>query len=137
MTALAELIAHARTHSGAASDTELGGQVGVSRQTLNEWRAGEKRITDEHLARLIELAGADPSVAIQVRASLAKSAQERRLWTALARRIGVAATLAAAALLAIPSEAYDAGNAYYVKWRARLFPSRNHRHCTPPALATA
>lgn len=125
MTALAELIAQARLHSGAASDTELGSTVGVSRQTLNDWRGGEKRITDEHLARLIELAGADPSVAIKVRASLAKSAQERRLWTALARQLGVAATLAAAALIAVPSEVYAAGNAYYVKWRTRLIPSRN------------
>jgi len=120
MTTLNILIDKATTMCTPPNGAELGRRLGLTRSSVSVWKQGGA-IKEKHLTALIELAHADPSVAIQVMREQATTAAERHVWGALARQLGVAATLAAVTLLAVPSGVYATGNAYYVKWRARLF----------------
>lgn len=93
MDTLSGLLNAARTKCGADSELAFGKKIGVSRQTLHDWRTGAQRISDEHLAKLIDLADTTPATALLVRAEQAKSAQEKALWSRLARQLGAAAAL--------------------------------------------
>lgn len=79
----------------------LADRLNVSRQTLHDWRTGKKRITDEHLARVIDAAHGEAVDAVQVRREAASTRSERHLWETLARQLGAAATLAAVALFPV------------------------------------
>lgn len=108
MNALNRLLDAAQRNCDPPTVVALKDRLGVSRQTLYDWRAGERTPIDEHLAHLIEIAQADASEAVLVRKESAKSAHERAMWRSLARQLGAAATLAVAALLPIRASA-DAG----------------------------
>ncbi|ATB58725.1 putative filamentous phage Phi Lf replication initiation protein II [Xanthomonas citri pv. fuscans] len=65
------------------------------------WRKGGK-ITDAHLMALIELAQADPALAVKVRQEEAASPAEQKAWSALWDRLSpVTTVIGALALVAI------------------------------------
>ncbi|SOO16944.1 hypothetical protein XFF7766_970005 [Xanthomonas citri pv. fuscans] len=65
------------------------------------WRKGGK-ITDTHLMALIELAQADPALAVKVRQEEAASPAEKKAWSALWDRLcPVTTVIGALALVAI------------------------------------
>lgn len=92
MKTISKLIDDARKACGRDSDMALAEKLGVSRNSVSVWRKGGK-ITDEHLAALIELSKADPSEAIKVRAEQASSKAEIRLWNHMLTRLASAAML--------------------------------------------
>lgn len=65
------------------------------------WRKGGK-ITDTHLMALIELAQADPALAVKVRQEEAASPAEKKAWSALWDRLSpVTTVIGALALVAV------------------------------------
>ena len=94
MDTLSALLKAAKSATDANTVQAVADRLGVSRQTVYTWKRGELEIDDEHLARLIELAGADPSAAIEVRRETAKSHRQRAMWTGVAKRLGMAAAVA-------------------------------------------
>lgn len=101
MSTLNRLLDAAKAHTEARTVQSVADRLGVSRQTLYDWKSGEVAISDEHLARLVELANAAPDEAIAVRKETAKSDHERALWRSLARRLTAAAVIALCAV-AVP-----------------------------------
>lgn len=81
------------------SDNCLAGVLGVTRATVSKWRGGGA-ITDEHLARLIEVAQADPALFVRVREEAAATAAEKALWGPLWDRLSPVTTKVAGVLLA-------------------------------------
>lgn len=92
MSRINHLIDAAQQACGLTSDNQLAGKLKVSRSAVSVWRKGGK-ITDEHLAALVELSKADPSEAIKVRAEQASSKAEIRLWNHMLTRLASAAML--------------------------------------------
>ena len=92
MDTLNTLIDQARATCDRDSDRALALRMKVTAQSLSVWRKGGK-ITDEHLATLIEMAKADPSLALKVRAEQASSKAEIRLWNHMLTRLASAAML--------------------------------------------
>lgn len=97
MTAINKLLDKARETCGLTSDMALGEKLKVSRSAVSLWRKGGV-IRDEHLTELIALAKADPAIAVQVMSEQARTKHEKSVWGALARQLGVAATVAAVTL---------------------------------------
>lgn len=64
------------------------------------WRKGGK-ITDAHLMALIDLAQADPALAVKVREEEAGSAVERKAWSALWDRLSPVTTVIGGLVLAV------------------------------------
>lgn len=118
MTELNKLLDKAKETRSLSSDAALAASLGLKRQSVFQWRQGGA-IGNTQLADLIALANAPESIAIAVHAEQAKSAAERRLWSRLARQLGVAATLAVATLLPFTSNAgtslTDAPTRHYAK----------------------
>lgn len=94
MTTLQRLLKAAQTATDPATVQGVADRLGVARQTVYTWKRGDLEIADEYLAKLIEIAGADPSDAIAVRQESAKSARERSMWNSVAKRLGIAAAIA-------------------------------------------
>jgi len=92
MQTINRLIDAARKACDRESDMALAEKMKVARNSVSVWRKGGK-ITDEHLAALVELAKADPSEAIKVRAEQASSKAEIRLWNHMLTRLSAAALL--------------------------------------------
>ncbi len=122
------------------SDAAVAERLKVSRTTLMQWRTGDRRITDEHLMEVIELAKEDPALAVLVRQEMAKTKAEKKAWGALWDRLSAAAAVLALVMVATPgvarakaidSQGFSAGgqphSVYYVlrllAWLARLLPS--------------
>ncbi len=85
-----------------------------------QWRTGDRRITDEHLMEVIELAREDPALAVLVRQEMAKTKAEKKAWSALWDRLSAAAAVLVLVVVAAPGVAraksfeiksMDAGNA--------------------------
>ncbi len=95
MNALNKLLDDARKMCSRDSDAAIAERVKVSRNTLMQWRKGTVRITDDHLAALVELAKADELVMLQVRAEEANSTAARRAWSVLRDRLSAAAAVVA------------------------------------------
>lgn len=92
MQTINRLIDAARKACDRDSDMALAEKMKVARNSVSVWRKGGK-ITDEHLATLIELSKSDPSEAIRVRAEQASSKAEVRLWNHMLTRLASAAML--------------------------------------------
>src|SRR6476469_2695214 len=104
MEALKKLLSAAQRNCDPPTVIALKDRLGVSRQAIYDWRSGEKSISDEYLARVIELAGADMSVALDVRRESARSDHERAMWRSLSKRIGkTAAAVTLTSLLVLPA----------------------------------
>ena len=92
MDTLNRLLDQARSNCDRPSDRALSQRLKLTAQSVSVWRKGGK-ITDEHLAAVLELAKADPSEAIKVRAEQASSKAEIRLWNHMLTRLASAALL--------------------------------------------
>jgi len=110
MQTLSRLLAAAKATTEPPTMNALAARLGVSRQTLYDWKNAAQEIGGDHLARLIAFANAAPEAAIEVRREHAKSHHERAMWTTLARRLGTAAAVALCAV-AVPLMA-DGSMAY-------------------------
>lgn len=89
MPTLNKLIDNARKVCERESDNALALHMGVSRSAISVWRKSGK-ISDEHLATLIQLAQADPALAVAVRQEAATTPDERKLWGPLWDRLSPA-----------------------------------------------
>lgn len=94
MRTLEKLLDASLREQSLPSDRQLAKKIGVSPSAVSLWRQG-RVIKDEHLAAVLELAKADPSEAIKVRAEQASSKAEIRLWNHMLTRLAAAAMLGA------------------------------------------
>ncbi|KFA40080.1 hypothetical protein DF22_003332 [Xylella fastidiosa] len=92
MNTINKLLDKARETCKAKSDAKVAEKIKVSRQTMSKWRKDELRITDEHLALLIEIANADETIFAKVREEKAETATERRIWKSMLERLGATTT---------------------------------------------
>ncbi|WP_232521896.1 DUF3693 domain-containing protein [Xanthomonas campestris] len=101
MDTLNKLLDKARLSCSRDSDAAVAEALKVSRQTMMQWRSGARRITDEHLMTVIDLAQADPALAVLVRREGAETKAEKKAWTALWDRLSPVTTVIGAMVLAI------------------------------------
>jgi transcriptional regulator with XRE-family HTH domain len=101
MNTLNKLLDTARKMCDRDSDAALAEKLGVSRTTLMQWRRGERRITDEHLAALVAVGQADPALAVKVRQEGAETKAERALWGPLWDRLSPVTSTVAGVLLLV------------------------------------
>ncbi|WP_233492748.1 DUF3693 domain-containing protein [Xanthomonas oryzae] len=94
------MLDNARKACSRDSDNAIAISLGVSRNSVSVWRKGGK-ITDAHLMALIDLAQADPALAVKVREEEAGSAVERKAWSALWDRLSPVTTVVGAMVLAV------------------------------------
>ncbi|WP_139370939.1 DUF3693 domain-containing protein, partial [Xanthomonas cissicola] len=101
MDTINKLLDTARKACSRDSDNSVALSLGVSRNSVSVWRKGGK-ITDTHLMALIELAQADPALAVKVRQEEAASPAEKKAWSALWDRLSpVTTVIGALALVAV------------------------------------
>ncbi|ASK96797.1 DUF3693 domain-containing protein [Xanthomonas campestris pv. merremiae] len=100
MQTLNKLIDSARKICPRDSDRAVAQALKVTAQTVSVWRQRGK-ITDDHLMELINLAQADPALAVKVREESAQSKVERKAWSALWDRLSPVTTVIGAMVLAI------------------------------------
>ncbi|MBZ3515856.1 hypothetical protein IPQ68_21845 [Xanthomonas perforans] len=92
MDTINKLLDTARKACSRDSDNSVALSLGVSRNSVSVWRKGGK-ITDTHLMALIELAQADPALAVKVRQEEAASPAEKKAWSALWDRLSPVTTV--------------------------------------------
>ncbi|WP_104595188.1 DUF3693 domain-containing protein [Xanthomonas arboricola] len=100
MNTINKLLDTARKTCSRDSDNSVALTLGVSRNSVSVWRKGGK-ITDAHLMALIDLAQADPALAVKVREEEAGSVVERKAWGALWDRLSPVTTVIGGLVLAI------------------------------------
>ncbi|APP84818.1 hypothetical protein BI317_12255 [Xanthomonas hortorum pv. gardneri] len=100
MDTLNKLLDSARKMCPSDSDNSLSKVLGVTRSAVSMWRSGGK-VTDEHLAKLIELAQADPALFVRVRQEEAETPAQKKLWGPLWDRLSPVTTVIGAMVLAI------------------------------------
>lgn len=100
MQTLNKLIDTARRICVRDSDRAVAQALKVTAQTVCVWRQRGK-ITDEHLAALIQLAQADPALAVLVRQEAAVTPEEKKLWGPLWDRLSPVTTVIGALVLAV------------------------------------
>jgi hypothetical protein len=100
MDTINKLLDKARKVCVRDSDRAIAQTLGVTAQSVSVWRKGGK-ITDAHLMALIDLAQADPALAVKVREEEAVSQVERKAWSALWDRLSPVTTVIGALVLAI------------------------------------
>lgn len=100
MNTINKLLDSARKACDRDSDNAVALSLGVSRNSVSVWRKGGK-ITDTHLMALIELAHADPALAVKVREEEAGTPAERKAWSALWDRLSPVTTVIGGLVLAL------------------------------------
>ncbi|WP_241236558.1 DUF3693 domain-containing protein [Xanthomonas vesicatoria] len=100
MNTVNKLLDAARKVCDRDSDRAVAQRMKVSANSVFVWRKGGK-ITDAHLMALIDLAQADPALAVKVREEEAGSVVERKAWGALWDRLSPVTTVIGAMVLAI------------------------------------
>lgn len=100
MQTINKLLDAARKVCDRDSDRAVSQRLKVSANSVFVWRKGGK-ITDQHLMALIELAQADPALAVKVREEEAGTAAERKAWSALWDRLSPVTTVIGGLVLAI------------------------------------
>ncbi|MEA9606605.1 DUF3693 domain-containing protein [Xanthomonas campestris pv. plantaginis] len=100
MQTLNKLIDNARKICPRDSDRAVAQALKVTAQTVSVWRQRGK-ITDDHLMALIDLAQADPALAVKVREESAESKVERKAWGALWDRLSPVTTVIGGLVLAV------------------------------------
>lgn len=102
MATIAELIELARSTSGA-NQAEIASRLGRSRQTITNWKSGERVPEDDAVIALARLAGEDPDGWLAIAQAARTEGTPRKHWEAIARRLGIAASVALCAIgTAIP-----------------------------------
>ncbi|PPT53121.1 DUF3693 domain-containing protein [Xanthomonas arboricola] len=100
MTTLNKLLDKARKACPRDSDYSLSQELGLSRMAVSRWRNGA-RISQTELAKIIDMAQADPALAVQVLAEQESSPEEHRMWSAVWDRLSPVTTVIGAMVLAI------------------------------------
>jgi len=100
MNTLNNLLDAARKMCERDSDRAVSQRLKVSANSVFVWRKGGK-ITDTHLMALIELAQADPALAVKVREEEADTPAERKAWSALWDRLSPVTTVIGGMILAV------------------------------------
>lgn len=100
METLNSLLDKARKACERDSDRAIAMKLRVTAQSVSVWRKGGK-ITDTHLMALIELAQADPALAVKVRQEEAGTPAERKAWSALWDRLSPVTTVIGGLALAV------------------------------------
>lgn len=100
MNTLNKLLDSARKICERDSDRAVAQRLKVSANSVFVWRKGGK-ITDTHLMALIELAQADPALAVKVREEEAGTPAERKAWGALWDRLSPVTTVIGGLALAV------------------------------------
>lgn len=102
-------IDRALIRSGAPSDRTLGVELGLSPNSLTNYRTRRAWPSDQAMIRLAELAGIDPDVALMdLNAWRAKAEDVRDRYTNLARMLEKAGVAVAVAIVAIVGIAFPA-----------------------------
>ncbi|HWK52872.1 MAG TPA: DUF3693 domain-containing protein [Hyphomicrobiales bacterium] len=102
MNTLNKLLDKARKMCERDSDNALAIQIGVTRATVSKWRKGGN-IAPEQLARLIDLAQADPAIAVLVMQEQEAGPAEHRMWSAVWDRLSPVTTVIGVALMILPA----------------------------------
>lgn len=113
-------------------------ELGVKQTTISNYKVAVSQAAPHVIEKMARDLGENAAAWLAlVESERAKDAGDRRTWARVARQLGVAATLAAVTLMGFTSEAAAASNAYYVKFRARLFPTRAFHSNTLRMVPTA
>jgi len=135
---LNKILDNARKVCARDSDAAVAERLKVSRQTVMQWRSGARRITDEHLMAVIEIAHADPALAVLVRQEMAETKAEKKAWTALWDRLSPVTTVVGGLVLAVcmtpalarakplPIQGFSGseGGSMYIMLQARSLPKK-------------
>ena len=79
-----QLVAAAKNALAVKTDSEFSRRIGVSRQTVSNWKRGENCMDEKTAAELAELVEIDPRDAvIMVLAERAKTEKDRKFWLRL------------------------------------------------------
>ncbi|MCC5061870.1 DUF3693 domain-containing protein, partial [Xanthomonas campestris] len=100
MSTLNNLLDKARKACPRDSDYSLSQELGLSRTAVSRWRNGA-RISQPELAKIIEMAQADPALAVQVLAEQEGTPEEHRMWSAVWDRLSPVTTVIGGLVLAI------------------------------------
>lgn len=74
------------------NDSDIARQLGVSRQTICEWRAGRSSPNEDQAAALAALLG-KPEIMAECMAARAKNPVNRAMWEKAAKTLSMAAAL--------------------------------------------
>ncbi len=100
MSTLNKILDKARKVCPRDSDYSLSQELGLSRMAVSRWRNGG-RISQAELAKVIDMAQADPALAVQVLAEQEATPEEHRMWSAVWDRLSPVTTVIGALVLAI------------------------------------
>lgn len=137
MMTINDLMDQAKKAQSIQSDYKLAQLLNATQNTVANWRHGRSRPDDKMLARLGELASAEPQqielLAVQLQADRASTDQARQLWQRLAARlqagavhlvalvvvglVGIVSSPSAHAVVTSPAAADKVSSVYYVKQR--------------------
>lgn len=98
MATIADLIDRARQNSGV-NQAEIAARLHRSRQTVTNWKSGERVPEDDEVIALAKMADEDPDGWLAVAQAARTDGIPRKHWQAIARRLGVAAAVALCAVV--------------------------------------
>ncbi len=91
MQTIDTLLDQVKAKHGIKSDYKLAPFLGVTQNTVANWRHARSRPDDNTLARMADLAGVDPItvevLAVQFQAERSQSEDVRKMWQSIARRL--------------------------------------------------
>lgn len=106
MTATRILLDRWKAAKSIPSDNAAALELGITRQAVSRWRQTPTQAEPNLVARMAHDLGDDAGKWLAlVESERARSDADRKVWAALARQLGAAATLAAVALLPFPGNA--------------------------------
>jgi transcriptional regulator with XRE-family HTH domain len=108
MTQISALLDKAKKARSIPSDNAFALDFGVKRQVVSQWRNGDTYPSEDHIARLAEMAGDDPVKWLVVIKAERTEGLAGKAWARLARQLGAAAAialLASAVALPMPARA--------------------------------
>lgn len=136
MQNLDELINAAKHAVNASSNTEFGAQLGVSRQTVSNWKRHENTPDEKTVAKMARLTGTDAGEALLLlQIAKAKTEKDRQFWKRFLPTITVwliAITLIALTFEAKTASAVQCDKLYIMRNRRRWLKARRY---APIALA--
>lgn len=97
MRRIADLIDQAKVNAGI-NYSGVAERLNRSRQTVSNWRHGERVPEDEEIIALARMAGQDPDPWLAVAQAARSTGPAQARWEAIAKRLGVAAAIALCAI---------------------------------------
>lgn len=118
-----EFLDACKAAQGLTSDYKLAKFLGVTQQSVNNYRQGKSFLCDETAIKVADCLGIYPALVLaNIHAERAKGEVEKRAWQDLVKRLGGTAAAMLLAILAFPSpDVYASGlnihreYVYYVK----------------------